>query len=407
MEVIPLLLSGKHILLGVCGGIAAYKAAALASLLTKQGAVVHPILTKNAMQFVSPITFEGVSGQRCFTNTFDRDTEFRVPHIKLAQMADAVLVAPASANTIAKLSHGLADDMLTSTLLACRCKKLVAPAMNTAMFENPATQDNLKTLEHYGWTVIQPAYGHLACGDTGAGKMPEPEYLLQYMLFYLAEQKDMTGFNVLVTAGPTRESLDPVRYLTNHSSGKMGYELAVNAARRGAHVTLVTGSDQLPDPPFVDVIHVESAQDMFDAVTAVSHQQDMLAFAAAVADYRPATVSQQKIKKTSDHSVLELTRTPDILQTVGLSKKPGQLICGFSMETQDLLDHSQEKRKKKNADLMCANSLREEGAGFGVDTNIITLISDQGVEKLPLLSKYDVSRKIWDAMLSMKSHSNS
>ncbi len=401
-----MLLSGKHILLGVCGGIAAYKAAALTSMLTKQGAVVHPILTQNATQFVSPITFEGVSGQRCFTDTFDRNTDFRVPHIKLAQMADAVLVAPASANTIAKLSHGLADDMLTSTLLACRCKKLIAPAMNTAMFENPVTQDNLKKLAHYGWTIIEPAYGHLACGDTGAGKMPEPEYLLQCMLFHLAEQKDMTGLNVLVTAGPTREALDPVRYLTNHSSGKMGYELAVNAARRGAHVTLVTGSQQLPDPPFVDVVHVDSAQDMFDAVTAVSHQQEMLVFAAAVADYRPASVSQQKIKKSSDSTALELVRTPDILQTVGLSKKPGQLICGFSMETQDLLDNSQAKRKKKNADLMCANSLREKGAGFSVDTNIITLISDQGIEKLPLLSKYDAARKIWDTLLEMRSSAN-
>nr|WP_317412838.1 bifunctional phosphopantothenoylcysteine decarboxylase/phosphopantothenate--cysteine ligase CoaBC [uncultured Solibaculum sp.] len=400
------MLSGKHILLGVCGGIAAYKAAALASMLTKQGAIVHPILTQNATQFVSPITFEGVSGQRCFTDTFDRNTDYRVPHIKLAQMTDAVLVAPASANTIAKLSHGLADDMLTSTLLACRCKKLIAPAMNTAMFENPVTQDNLKKLAQYGWTIIEPAYGHLACGDTGAGKMPEPEYLLQCMLFHLAEQKDMTGLNVLVTAGPTRESLDPVRYLTNHSSGKMGYKLAVNAARRGAHVTLVTGSQQLPDPPFVDVVHVDSAQEMFDAVTKVSGQQEMLAFAAAVADYRPACVSQQKIKKSSDHTTLELTRTPDILQTVGLSKKAGQLICGFSMETQDLLDNSQAKRKKKNADLMCANSLREEGAGFGVDTNVITLISDRGIEKLPLLSKYDAARKIWDTLLEMRSSSN-
>ena len=401
------MLQGKTVVLGVTGSIAAYKIASLASKLVKLHANVHVLMTQNATNFITPITFETLTGNKCLIDTFDRNFQFDVAHVSLAKKADVMLIAPASANVIGKIANGIADDMLTTTVMASTAPVLISPAMNTHMYENPIVQDNLQKLERFGYKIIAPAVGMLACHDVGAGKMPEPEYLLQYMLFYLAEQKDMTGFNVLVTAGPTRESLDPVRYLTNHSSGKMGYELAVNAARRGAHVTLVTGSDQLPDPPFVDVIHVESAQDMFDAVTAVSHQQDMLAFAAAVADYRPATVSQQKIKKTSDHSVLELTRTPDILQTVGLSKKPGQLICGFSMETQDLLDHSQEKRKKKNADLMCANSLREEGAGFGVDTNIITLISDQGVEKLPLLSKYDVSRKIWDAMLSMKSHSNS
>lgn len=400
-----MLLKGKHIILGVTGGIAAYKAAALASALTKQGAKVNVILTDNAENFITPNTFEGVTGERCFTDTFDRNTEYRVPHIKLAQQADLVIIAPASANTIAKLAHGMADDMLTSTLLACTCPKLISPAMNTAMFENPVTQDNLKTLRNYGWLVIEPATGHLACGDDGRGKMPEPEFLAEFVYGAIAENKDMRGLNVLVTAGPTQEALDPVRYITNHSTGKMGYQLAINAARRGARVTLVTGSDRLADPLFTEVIHVKSAQQMYDAVTKISAKQDILVFAAAVADYRPMKTEDEKIKKQqggSDLNALMLVRTHDILQTVGSVKRYGQLICGFSMETQNLLENSRKKLTKKNADLICANSLRTEGAGFGVDTNVITLITQDNVEELPLMSKYKAAGKIWDKLLEMK-----
>lgn len=399
-----MLLKGKNIILGVTGGIAAYKAAALASALTKQGAKVNVILTENAENFITPNTFEGVTGERCFTDTFDRNTEYRVPHIKLAQQADLAIIAPASANTIAKLAHGMADDMLTSTLLACTCPKLISPAMNTAMFENPVTQNNLKALRNYGWLVIEPATGHLACGDDGRGKMPEPEFLAEFVYGAIAENKDMRGLNVLVTAGPTQEALDPVRYITNHSTGKMGYQLAINAARRGARVTLVTGSDNLADPLFTEVVHIKSAQQMYDAVTKISAKQDILVFAAAVADYRPMKTEDEKIKKQgeSDLNALMLVRTNDILQTVGSVKKHGQLICGFSMETQNLLENSRKKLTKKNADLICANSLRTEGAGFGVDTNVITLITQDSDEELPLMSKYDAAGKIWDKLLEMK-----
>lgn len=399
-----MLLKGKHILLGVTGGIAAYKSAALASALTKQGAHVNTILTKNAQNFITPLTFEGVTGERCFTDTFDRQTEFRVPHIKLAQQADLVIIAPASANTIAKIAHGIADDMLTSTLLACTCPKIIAPAMNTAMFENIATQENIQTLRRYGWVVAEPATGHLACGDNGRGKMLEPEVLAEFVYNEIAEKKDMDGLHVLITAGPTQEAIDPVRYITNHSTGKMGYQLAINAARRGANVTLITGSDRLSDPMFTEVIHVKSAQEMYDAVTNLSAEQDILVFAAAVADYRPAKVEEEKIKKQSnvDLSSIPLVRTSDILQTVGNNKKSGQIICGFSMETQNLLENSRKKLIKKNADLICANSLRTEGAGFGVDTNVITLITKDSAEELPLMSKYDTSRKIWDTLIDMR-----
>lgn len=400
-----MLLEGKHILLGVTGGIAAFKAASLASALTKQGAIVNVLMTENAQKFVTPITFEGITRQKCITDTFDRTYEGHIPHISLAQKADLAIVAPASANTIAKLSWGMADDMLTTTLLACQCKKLIAPAMNTRMYENPATQENLQRLTRFGWTVIDPACGYLACGDTGAGKMPEPEFLAECIYHEIAEEKDMQGLRVLVTAGPTREPLDPVRYLTNHSTGKMGYQLAVNAARRGAEVTLVTGSENLAAPPFVKTVPIDTAQQMFEAVTAAAGEQDILVFAAAVADYRPANVAQEKIKKTGagDMTQIPLARTPDILKTVGEAKKQGQILCGFSMETQNLLENSRQKLEKKNADLICANNLRTAGAGFGVDTNVITLISRKEVRELPLLSKYEAAREIWSTLLSMRS----
>lgn len=336
-----MLLQNKTILLGVTGSIAAYKAAALASKLTQHGASVHTILTKNGEQFVTPITFEGVTGQKCIVNTFDRNFQYSIEHVALAKQADLVLIAPATANIIAKLANGLADDMLTTTVLACHCPKMIAPAMNTGMYENPVTQDNLSKLRHYGWTVIEPACGRLACGDTGAGKFPEPSVLIQYVLQQLAEPKDMDGLHVLVTAGPTQEALDPVRYLTNRSTGKMGYALAQNASRRGADVTLVTGPTALTVPPFVKAVRVHSAEEMFQAVTTAAPQQDLFAFAAAVADYKPAETATDKIKKGAGAlPSIPLTETKDILQFVGNHKRPGQVICGFSMETRDLLPNS-------------------------------------------------------------------
>lgn len=404
-----MLLKGKHILLGVTGGIAAFKAASLASTLTKQGAVVNVLMTENAEKFITPITFEGITRQKCLSDTFDRTFEGHIPHISLAQSADLAIIAPASANTIAKLSYGMADDMLTSTLLACQCKKLIAPAMNTRMYENPATQENLQRLKRFGWTVIDPACGYLACGDIGAGKMPEADFLAECIYQEIAEEKDMAGLRVLVTAGPTREPLDPVRYLTNHSSGKMGHQLAINAARRGAEVTLVTGASNLPDPPFVKTIRVDTAQEMFEAVTRGSAAQDILAFAAAVADYRPASVAEDKIKKTDsgDMTEIPLARTRDILKTVGEMKRPGQLVCGFSMETRDLLENSRKKLEKKNADLICANNVKVDGAGFGVDTNVITLIARDSVRELPMLSKYDTAGEIWSTLLEMRGQEGS
>ena len=397
-----MILKNKTILLGVSGSIAAYKAAALASKLTQQGAAVHTLLTKNGAQFVTPVTFEGVTGQKCVVDTFDRSFQYSVEHIALARQADLVLVAPATANVIAKLANGLADDMLTTTVLACRCPKMIAPAMNTAMYENPVTQDNLAKLRHYGWTVIEPACGRLACGDTGAGKFPEPALLMEYVLQQLAEKKDMAGLRVLVTAGPTQEALDPVRFLTNHSTGRMGYELARNASRRGAEVTLVTGPSTLPVPPFVKVVSVCSAAEMFDAVTQVAPEQNLFAFAAAVADCRPAKVASDKIKKESGSlSAIPLVPTQDILQTIGAQKRPGQLICGFSMETRSLLENSKKKLTKKNADLIAANNLKVNGAGFGTDTNVLTLITQNGAEELPQMSKYDDAGRIWSVMLKM------
>lgn len=396
------MLRGKTVLLGVTGGIAAYKAAALTSALIKQHANVEVVMTANATQFVTPLTFEQLSGNRVVTDTFDRNFSFHVAHISLAEKADAVLIAPATANVCAKLAHGIADDMLTTTVLACRCPKLIAPAMNTNMYENPVTQDNLETLRGYGWNVIEPASGRLACGSVGKGKMPEPETLLETLLHEIAFEKDFAGKKVLVTAGPTQEAVDPVRYLTNHSSGKMGYAIARAATMRGAQVTLVSGVTALEPPAFVKTVPVVSASEMFDAVTSLAPQADYIFKAAAVADYTPAEYSTEKKKKQDGDLSVPLTRTKDILAFLGRNRRPGQVICGFSMETENLLENSRAKLTRKNADMICANSLRTEGAGFGVDTNVITLITAQDTTELPLQSKDTVAHAILDKALSLQ-----
>ena len=352
------MLKGKTVLLGVTGSIAAYKIAYLASALKKLHAEVHVLMTKNATNFITPITFESLIGTKCLVDTFDRNFQFQVEHISIAKKADVAMIAPASANVIGKLAHGIADDMLTTTLMACKCKKFISPAMNTNMFENPILQDNLKTLEHYGYEVIQPASGYLACGDTGAGKMPEPETLLSYILREIAKEKDLEGKKVLVTAGPTQEAIDPVRYITNHSSGKMGYALAKAAMLRGAEVTLVSGPCSITPPPFVKVVPVVTAKDMFDAVTSVSAEQDIIIKAAAVADYRPASVSDEKIKKKDDDMSIALERTDDILKYLGEHKPDGQFLCGFSMETENMIGNSRAKLEKKNLDMIAANNLK-------------------------------------------------
>ena len=393
------MLQGKTVLLGVTGGIAAYKAAALASALVKQHCQVEVVMTEHATKFVTPLTFEQLTGRRTMVDTFDRNFSHQVEHIALAQRTDLVLIAPATANVCAKLAHGLADDMLTTTVLACKCPKLIAPAMNTNMYENPVTQDNLDILRRYGWEVIAPASGRLACGAVGAGKMPEPEDLLQHVLRVLACPHDLEGKHVLVTAGPTQESLDPVRYLTNHSTGKMGYAIARMAMLRGAQVTLVTGPTAIAPPPFVDVVPVVSAQDMFEAVAAHSESADMIFKAAAVADYTPIGYSDDKVKKKDGDLSIPLKRTTDILQYLGQHRRPGQVICGFSMETRDMLENSRAKLEKKNVDMICANNLKVAGAGFGTDTNVITLITRDGIEELPLLSKEEVASRILSAAL--------
>ena len=395
------MLTGKTILLGVTGGIAAYKAAALASSLVKLHASVEVIMTKNATQFVTPLTFEQLTGNRTMVDTFDRNFSHQVEHISLAERTDLVIVAPATANVCAKLAHGLADDMLTTTVLACRCPKLIAPAMNTNMFENPVTQDNLEILRRYGWEVIAPASGRLACGAVGAGKLPEPEQLLWHILRHTALPHDLAGKKVLITAGPTQESLDPVRYLTNHSTGKMGYAIAKMAMLRGAEVTLVSGPVSIAPPPFVEVVPVVSAQDMFEAVSSRSEQADFIFKAAAVADYTPASYSDDKMKKKDGDLSIPLQRTQDILSWLGQHKQPGQVICGFSMETRDMLENSRAKLEKKNVSMICANNLKVEGAGFGVDTNVITLITRDAVTELPLLSKEDAASAILDAALKL------
>ena len=390
------MLSGKTVLLGVSGGIAAYKSAALASMLKKLHADVHVLMTENAAQFISPVTFESLTGNKCVIDTFDRNFQFNIQHVSLAKRADAVLVAPATANVLAKFAHGLADDMLTTTVLACTCPKIVAPAMNTRMYENPITQDNLATLRHYGFTVVEPASGYLACGDTGAGKMPEPEELCDWLLQAIQCEKDLAGKKILVTAGPTREALDPVRYLTNHSTGKMGYAVARAASRRGADVTLVTGPTELPPPRFCTVVPVTSAAEMFEAVTTRSGEMDVIVKAAAVADYTPAQVAGDKIKKSDADLTLPLTRTQDILGWLGAHKRPGQFLCGFSMETRDMLENSRKKLQKKNLDLIAANNVKVPGAGFAGDTNVLTLIAPNLEEELPLLSKDTAAHRLLD-----------
>ena len=393
------MLKGKTIVLGVTGGIACFKAAALASMLVKQHATVQVIMTENATKFVTPLTFEQLTGQKALTDTFDRNFQHSVEHIAVADRADLVLIAPATANIIAKLAHGLADDMLTTTVLACDCPKAIAPAMNTKMYENPVTQDNLATLRRYGWEVAEPASGHLACGTEGKGRLPEPEELLELCLHAIAREKDLCGKRVLVTAGPTREALDPVRYLTNRSSGRMGYAIAKAAARRGAEVTLVSGPTSLPRPRYMEIVDVESAREMYEAVTSRAPEMDIIIKAAAVADYRPADVAEDKIKKKDGDLSIPLERTRDILGTLGQQKREGQFLCGFSMETRDLIENSRKKLTKKNLDMVAANNVKVEGAGFGVETNVLTLITAQGEKELPLMSKDAAADALLDAIL--------
>lgn len=394
-------LSGKTVLLGVTGSIAAYKIASLASALRKLDADVHVLMTENATHFINPITFETLTGNKCLVDTFDRNFQFQVEHVSIAKKADVVMIAPASANVIGKIAHGIADDMLTTTIMACRCPVYLAPAMNTNMYDNPIVQDNLRTLSGYGYHIIDPASGYLACGDHGAGKMPEPEILLDYIMHEIAFFKDLTGKKILITAGPTQEAIDPVRYITNHSSGKMGYALAKMAMLRGADVTLVSGQSALTPPPFVKVVNIVSAKDMFDAVTAVSQSQDIIIKAAAVADYRPSSVSDEKMKKTDDQMSIELERTDDILKYLGEHKKPQQFLCGFSMETSNVIGNSRAKLVKKNLDMIAANCLKDRGAGFQGDTNVLTLITQNEEVSLDLMSKEDAAGIILDKIKSL------
>ena len=392
-------LEGKTVLLGVTGSIAAYKIAYLASALKKRHADVHVLMTENATNFINPITFETLTGNKCLVDTFDRNFQFQVEHVSIAKKADVVMIAPASANVIGKLAHGIADDMLTTTIMACKCKKFISPAMNINMFENPVVQDNLKILEHYGYEVIAPVCGYLACGDTGTGKMPEPETLLAYIERETACEKDLKEKKILVTAGPTQESVDPVRYLTNHSSGKMGYAIAKAAMLRGADVTLVSGRTSIEPPMFVNLIPGVTARDMYEAVTSVSNEQDIIVKAAAVADYRPARISEEKVKKSDGQMSIELERTDDILKFLGEHKRAGQFLCGFSMETQNVIDNSRAKLAKKNLDMVAANNVKVEGAGFQGDTNVLTLITQDEEISLPLMSKEDAAFRILDKIL--------
>ncbi len=389
-------LQGKCVLLGITGGIAAYKMANVASGLKKAGADVHVVMTENATQFITPLTFETLTNNRCVTDTFARDFQYDVAHISLAKAADLILVAPATANVIAKMAHGIADDMLTTVVLAARCPKLVAPAMNTAMLENLVTQDNLRVLEKYGFGIISPASGRLACGDTGSGKLPEPEVLLDHIARALAREKTLAGVKVTVTAGPTQESLDPVRYLTNHSSGRMGYAIAREAMLRGAEVTLISGPVALSPVPFVDTVPVVTAEEMLHAVQTALPRTDILIKAAAVADYRPTAVAEHKLKKQAGGIDLPLERTEDILGWVAQNRHPGLFVCGFSMETRDLLENSRAKRIEKELDMIVANDLRTPGAGFGVETNVVTLITAEGAEELPLMGKDAVAARLLD-----------
>ena len=395
------MLKGKTVVLAVSGSIAAYKIASLASALGKLHADVQVLMTQNATNFINPITFETLTGNKCLVDTFDRNFQYSVEHVALAKRADVVLVAPASANVIGKIANGIADDMLTTTVMACKCKKIISPAMNTQMFENPIVQDNLKKLEHYGYEVIQPAVGLLACKYVGAGKMPEPETLLEYILREVAYEKDLKGKKILVTAGPTQEPIDPVRYLTNHSSGKMGYAIAKVCSMRGADVTLVSGKTAIKSPLFVDVVPVTTARDMYEAVTSRFDQQDIVIKAAAVADYRPKTISDQKVKKADGELSIEMERTDDILKYLGEHKREDQFLCGFSMETEHMLENSRKKLEKKNLDMIVANNVKVEGAGFAGDTNIVTLITKDDETQLPLLSKEETAVEIMNKILEI------
>lgn len=393
------MLKRKTILLGVTGGIAAYKSASLASMLVKSGAEVHVLMTEHATNFITPITFETLTGNRCVIDTFDRNFEFHVEHVALAQKADVAVIAPATANVIAKIAHGMADDMLTTTFLACRCPKIIVPAMNTAMYENAVTQNNLEALRKYGMEIIDPASGRLACGDTGAGKMPEPELLLQYILREIAYEKDMQGKRVLVTAGPTQESIDPVRFITNHSTGKMGYAIAKMCMLRGAEVTLVSGPTSIAKPEFVHVVDVVTAKEMYEEVTKRAKDQDIIIKAAAVADYRPKSVSSEKMKKKDDDLAIPMERTDDILKFLGEHKKEHQFLCGFSMETENMLENSRKKLEKKHLDMIVANNLKVEGAGFAGDTNVVTIITGQEEVSLGKMTKEETALRILDEIL--------
>lgn len=397
------MLKGKCVVLGVTGSIAAYKIANLASMLVKLHADVHVIMTQNATNFINPITFETLTSHKCLVDTFDRNFNYNVEHVALAKKADVVMIAPASANVIGKLVCGIADDMLTTTVLACKCKKIIAPAMNTNMFENPIVQDNLERLKRFGMEVIEPAVGYLACGDTGAGKMPEEKVLLDYILREIRYEKDMVGVKVLVTAGATREAMDPVRFITNHSSGKMGCAIARCAMERGAEVTLVAASVSVELPPFMKIIRVVSAQDMYEAVREHYAEQDIVIKVAAVADYTPMTTAEEKIKKQDGGFNLELKKTTDILKFLGENRKEGQFLCGFSMETENMIENSQAKLVKKNVDMIVANNLKTEGAGFGTDTNCVTLITKDKVTELAKMSKDEVASELLKAIQEKRS----
>jgi phosphopantothenoylcysteine decarboxylase/phosphopantothenate--cysteine ligase len=390
------MLKGKNIILGVTGSIAAYKIASLASMLMKQGCNVHVMMSQNATNFINPITFETLTGNKCLVDTFDRNFQYSVEHVSLAKLADVVMVAPASANVIAKLAHGMADDMLTTTILACKCKKIISPAMNTNMFGNPIVQDNLRICASYGMEIIDPAVGYLACGDTGAGKMPEPEVLYDYIEREVACKKDLSGKKILITAGPTIEAIDPVRFISNHSTGKMGYAIAKAAYLRGAEVTIVTGKTDTKKPPFAKVIEIKSAKEMFEAVKDCYGDQDAIIKAAAVADYRPKTAGTEKTKKTDGDMSIELERTDDILLWLGKHRKDGQFLCGFSMETQNMLENSRKKLEKKNIDMIVANNLKMAGAGFGTDTNVVTIITREKEQELDIMTKDEVAHRLLD-----------
>ena len=396
------MLTGKTIILGVSGGIAAYKIPNLASMLVKSGADVHVLMTENAQNFITAITFESLTGNKCIVDTFDRNFEFQVENVALAKKADLLMVAPATANVIGKLAHGICDDMLTTTAMACSCPKLVVPAMNTRMYENRILQDNLEICRRYGMTVIDPAMGYLACGDTGAGKMPEPEDLFDHICQAVEYPKDLMGKKILVTAGPTQEALDPVRFITNHSTGKMGYAIARAAARRGAEVTLVSGPVELKPLRFVRMIPVKSAREMFEMVSVFAGDQDAVIKAAAVADYRPASIAREKMKKSDKEMNLELERTEDILAWLGAHRWNGQFLCGFSMETENVIENSRKKLEKKNVDMIVANNLSVAGAGFGTDTNVVTLITRDGEEALEKMSKDEVAHQILNRIFMQK-----